>query len=64
MKKIFIIDVLSFGKDDFIEIIKNNNSVIIRKYKEGCIFCGRKKEVVMFEGEGVCGNGRKKIGKV
>ncbi len=29
-------DLLCFGKDDPIEIIKINNTVILRKYKEGC----------------------------
>lgn len=56
-------DLLCFGKDDPIEIIKINNTVILRKYKEGCIFCGNEKEVVKFEGEGVCLKFRRKLGK-
>ena len=49
-------DLLCFG-------IKINNTVILRKYKEGCIFCGNEKEVVKFEGEGVCLKFRRKLGK-
>jgi transcriptional pleiotropic regulator of transition state genes len=55
--------VLGINEGDSIEIVKINNDIVLRKYSKGCIFCGRDKEVVEFNGIVVCGGCKKALGK-
>ena len=39
---------------DPVEIVKENNQIILRKYSKGCIFCGEDKGIKEFKGMNVC----------
>ena len=40
--------------DDTIELFTDGDSIILRKYRESCIFCGGDEDLVSFEGKSVC----------
>ena len=42
------------GEKDGIEIYTEGDQIILKKYTNGCIFCGGKKDVVEFKGRDVC----------
>jgi AbrB family transcriptional regulator, transcriptional pleiotropic regulator of transition state genes len=46
--------VMSIKEGDPVEIIKENNQIILRKYHKGCIFCGNEKGIKEFKGMNVC----------
>ena len=46
--------VMSINEGDSIEIVKDNDVIILRKYQKGCIFCGCDKDVIEFKGMLVC----------
>ena len=48
-------------KDDPLEIFVDGNSIVIRKYEPGCIFCGSLENVTRFSGKNVCANCAGKI---
>ena len=46
--------VMSINEGDALEIVKDNNGILLRKYHEGCIFCGGDKSIIEFKGMLVC----------
>ena len=46
--------VMSINEGDPLEIVKDNNGILLRKYHRGCIFCGGDKSMVEFKGMLVC----------
>ena len=46
--------VLGIGEGDSLEIAKNDNEIVLRKYSKGCVFCGSDINVVEFSGTLVC----------
>ena len=46
--------VMSINKGDSLEIVKDNNGILLRKYHRGCIFCGSDKSVSEFKEMLVC----------
>ena len=46
--------VLSIIEGDSLEIVKDNNAILLRKYRKGCIFCGEDKSIIEFKGNLVC----------
>ena len=42
--------------DDTIELFTDNDSIILKKYRASCIFCGSDDSLVSFEGKTVCKN--------
>ncbi|MBQ7218383.1 MAG: AbrB/MazE/SpoVT family DNA-binding domain-containing protein [Ruminococcus sp.] len=40
--------------DDTIELFTDDESIILKKYRESCIFCGSDEELVAFQGKTVC----------
>ncbi|NOW07462.1 AbrB/MazE/SpoVT family DNA-binding domain-containing protein [Clostridium beijerinckii] len=55
--------VLGINEGDPIEITKVNNDIVLRKYSNGCIFCGSDKDVFEFNRAVVCDVCRKALGK-
>ncbi len=53
--------LMSISEGDPVEIVKENNQIIIRKYHKGCIFCGNDEGVLDFKGMNVCGGCRKEL---
>ena len=39
-------DIMSINEGDPLEIIKENNEILLRKYHKGCIFCGGDKSII------------------
>lgn len=37
-----------------VELFANNVSITVRKYRRGCMFCGREKVLINFKGYMVC----------
>lgn len=52
--------VLGINEGDPLEIVNNNNEILLRKYRKGCIFCGSDKGCIEFRGVLVC-DGCKKV---
>lgn len=46
--------VMSINEGDPLEIVKDNNGILLRKYTRGCIFCGGDKSVSEFKEMLVC----------
>ena len=46
--------VMSINEGDSLEIVKDSNGIILRKYIKGCIFCGGDKSAVEFKGMLIC----------
>ena len=46
--------VMSINEGDSIEIVKDNDVIMLRKYHKGCIFCGGDKSIIEFKGMLVC----------
>ena len=46
--------IMSISEGDPVEIVKENNQIILRKYHVGCIFCGDDKGINEFKGMNVC----------
>ena len=45
---------LKIEEKDPIEIYVDGSSIILKKYQENCVFCGRKKKVVDYKGKLIC----------
>ena len=45
---------LGIEEKDKIEIFVDGESVILRKYQPGCIFCGNPKDLILFKGKTIC----------
>ena len=55
--------VLSISEGDPVEILKENNQIVVKKYYKGCIFCGNENEVSEFKGITICSGCRKSLGQ-
>lgn len=40
--------------DDTIELFTDDQSIILRKYRKSCIFCGGDEELIDYQGKTVC----------
>ena len=54
---------LGIGTRDYLEIFKDDSSIVLRKYSAGCIFCGSLDDVITFDGKLVCKECIEKMGK-
>lgn len=45
---------LEINKRDGLGIFVENDSIILRKYEPGCMFCGSTNELTNFKGKNVC----------
>ena len=56
---------LNINPKDPIEIIKNDNEIIIKKYTSGCYCCGGTKEnLIEYKGLKICKNCLEKVNKL
>ena len=53
----------SMGIDvkDSIEIFAEGDSIILRRYEAGCVFCGEARDTVMLHGKRVCAQCREQL---
>ena len=47
---------LDIAERDSLEIYVEGESIILKKYRSACVFCGNTKDLVEFEGKCVCGS--------
>ncbi|AGF56739.1 MULTISPECIES: AbrB/MazE/SpoVT family DNA-binding domain-containing protein [Clostridium] len=47
-------ELLSIAVGDSLEIFKDENTVILRKYAPGCTFCGNMKSITQYKGVFIC----------
>ena len=45
---------LDIADRDSLEIYVDGDSIILKKYRAACVFCGNTKDVVEFEGKSIC----------
>lgn len=50
--------------DDTIELFTDDDSIILKKYRESCVFCGGDEELVSFERKTVCKHCIAKLSKI
>lgn len=50
--------------EDSFEIFVEGDSIVLKKYQPGCVFCGEVKDVVRFGEQNVCSFCVRKIGSV
>lgn len=55
--------LLSIEVGDAVEIIKDKNTVILKKYGNRCVFCDSEDGVVEFNGSYICNKCRKALVK-
>ena len=55
---------LDIKREDPIEIFVDDESIILRKYEPGCLFCGELEDIVPFESYRVCRKCLKAISKL
>lgn len=55
--------LLSIEVGDPVEIIKDKNTVVLKKYGNKCVFCDGEKEIIEFQGIYICENCRPKLFK-
>ncbi|AWK51098.1 AbrB family transcriptional regulator [Clostridium beijerinckii] len=53
--------VMSINEGDPLEIVKENNEILLRKYRRGCIFCGGNKSIIKFREMLVCNECKKAL---
>jgi transcriptional pleiotropic regulator of transition state genes len=53
--------VMSINEGDPLEIVKDVNGILLRKYNRGCIFCGSDKSVSEFKEMLVCSECKKDL---
>lgn len=53
--------LLSIEVGDPVEIIKDKNTIVLKKYGKRCVFCDVEDGIVEFEGSCVCGKCRYKL---
>lgn len=52
---------LNITTKDYLEIFRDEDSIVLRKYSAGCIFCGNMDDVVEYEGKIICRECARKI---
>lgn len=45
---------LNIEEKDPIEIYLDGESIVLKKYESGCIFCGNTKDLVLYDGKLIC----------
>lgn len=45
---------LGIEEKDRIEIFVDGESIILRKYQPGCIFCDNAKDIINYKGKNIC----------
>lgn len=45
---------LDIGEKDQMEIFVEGHSIVLRKYRPACVFCGSGKEIATFRGKSLC----------
>lgn len=55
--------LLNVEEKDFVRIIKQNNSIIIKKYSRSCMICGKEKDIKEYKGICLCSKCIEQIGK-
>lgn len=45
---------LGIEEKDRIEIFVDGESIILRKYQPGCIFCNNAKDIINYKGKNIC----------
>lgn len=53
--------ILEIEDRDQLEIHLDGNSIVLRKYREGCVFCDGTRGVEEFRGKNVCVKCRKEL---
>ena len=56
--------LLSIEVGDSVEIIKDKNTVVLKKYGNRCVFCDGEKEIIEFEDNCICSNCINRITKL
>jgi len=46
---------LGIGKKDPVEIYADGDSIILKKYSDSCIFCGKSENVYIYHEKNICG---------
>lgn len=46
---------LDIGEKDALEIYVENDSIILKKFRKNCLFCGSEENIIEFKGKNVCG---------
>lgn len=49
---------------DPVEIIKVDNTVVIKRYRSRCIFCNCEDELIKFESQYICNDCKESISKI
>lgn len=55
---------LLIKEGDPVEIVKVDNTVIIKRYRSRCIFCDCEYKLIEFENEYICNNCKESISKI
>lgn len=45
---------LEIGEKDAVEIYVEDDSIILKKFRTSCIFCGSEENIIDFKGKSVC----------
>ena len=45
---------LDIAEKDGLEIFVDGETIILKKYEPGCVFCGNAKDVTNFKGKNIC----------
>lgn len=54
---------LDINEKDSVEIYVNGSTIVLRKYKQSCIFCGAEDNTIEFNGKHVCADCVTALGK-
>ena len=52
---------LNITTKDYLEIFRDEDSIVLRKYSAGCIFCGNMEDCIEYNGKIICRECAKKI---
>ena len=55
---------MEINTKDSMEIFIDGTSIILKKYKPNCIFCGNTRELLLFDDKLICNKCREKISKL
>ena len=47
---------LKIDEKDALEIYLENNSIILKKVEDSCVFCGKKKDIFLYKEKPICQN--------
>lgn len=46
--------VMDVNEKDPLEVFVDGDSIVLRKYEPGCVFCGKLSDVTIYKGKRVC----------